>query len=186
MFSLAIISDIHGCYPALQKALQHAQQYEPDYYLLLGDVLNHGPRNPVPEGYEPPLVAELLNTLKEKIIAVRGNCDSEVDQMLLQFPCLAPHNQLLLASSRWFMTHGHIYDADALPLAVGDVLLSGHTHVAGIEHDAKGVYRINPGSITFPRNGAEPSYATYQNGTLKIIGLQSETVLASAQMTAVL
>lgn len=182
MFSLAIISDIHGCFPALQQTLQHAQQYDPDYYLLLGDVLNHGPRNPVPEGYAPPLVAEALNVLREKIIAVRGNCDSEVDQMLLQFPCLAPHNQLLLDGRRWFVTHGHLYETDELPLTAGDVLLSGHTHVAGIEQDKKGICRINPGSITFPRNGAEASYAIYQQGELKIIGLQSDQVLVRTQL----
>ena len=178
MLSLAIISDIHGCYPSLQKTLQQAEQFHPDYYLLLGDVLNHGPRNPVPEGYVPPEVAALLNPLREKIIAVRGNCDSEVDQMLLQFPCLAAHNQLLLDGRRWFMTHGHLYEAGELPLAAGDVLLSGHTHIAGIDLDEKGIYRINPGSITFPRNGAEASYAVYANGELQIIGLDSHQVLA--------
>lgn len=178
MLSFAVISDIHGCFPALEKALHHAQQFSPDYYFLLGDILNHGPRNPVPEGYAPPLVAERLNALRTQIIAVRGNCDSEVDQMLLQFPCLAPHNQLLLDTRRWFITHGHLYDAEALPLVAGDVLLSGHTHVAGIEQDANGVYHVNPGSITFPRNGAEPSYAIYQHGTLSIIGLQSDQLLA--------
>ena len=186
MPSFAIISDIHGCFPALQKTLDHAQQFAPDYYLVLGDILNHGPRNPVPEGYAPPLVAEALNALREKIIAVRGNCDSEVDQMMLQFPCLAPHNQLLFDSRRWFMTHGHLYEAETLPLVAGDVLLSGHSHVAGIEQDAKGICRINPGSITFPRNGAEPSYAIYQHGTLNIIGLQTDQVLASIQLSVAL
>lgn len=186
MLSFAIISDIHGCFPALQKTLHHAQQFSPNYYLLLGDILNHGPRNPVPEGYAPPLVAEALNALREQIIAVRGNCDSEVDQMLLQFPCLAPHNQLLVDARRWFMTHGHLYDAATLPLVAGDVLLSGHTHVAGIEPNANGIYHINPGSITFPRNGAEPSYAIYQQGRLNIIGLQSDRVLASVELSVML
>lgn len=185
MLSLVIISDIHGCYPALQKALQQAEQFKPDYYLLLGDILNHGPRNPVPEGYAPPEVAALLNSLREKIIAVRGNCDSEVDQMLLQFPCLAPHNQLLLGGRRWFMTHGHLYAADDLPLTAGDVLLSGHTHVAGIEQDDRGIYRINPGSVTFPRSGAEASYAVYNGDELQIIGLDTQQALAKIALPRV-
>jgi putative phosphoesterase len=177
MLSLAIISDIHGCFPALQTALARVAPYHPDYYLILGDVLNHGPRNPVPQGYAPAQVAECLNALRTKIIAVRGNCDSEVDQMLLQFPCLAPHNQLLLDGRRWFMTHGHIYQPDDLPLATGDVLISGHTHVTVAETDAAGVVRVNPGSITFPRNGAAPSCAVYADQHLKILNLESGAVL---------
>ena len=90
MTSFAIISDIHGCLPALEQTLSHLQVCAPDYYLLLGDLLNHGPRNPLPDGYAPAEVATCLNRLREQIIAVRGNCDSEVDQMLLRFPCLAP------------------------------------------------------------------------------------------------
>jgi phosphoesterase, MJ0936 family len=178
MFSLVIISDIHGCAPALEKVLSQTASCSPDYYLLLGDILNHGPRNPVPQGYAPPQVAELLNSVREKIIAVRGNCDSEVDQMLLQFPCLAPHNQLLLDDRRWFMTHGHVYETNTLPLVTGDILLSGHTHLAGIEHDASGIYHINPGSITFPRNGAEASYAVYRQHELTIMGLETQQILA--------
>jgi len=184
MFTLAIISDIHGCLPALERALNHAESYLPDYYLLMGDILNHGPRNPVPEGYAPALVAERLNTLREKIIAVRGNCDSEVDQMLLSFPCLAPHNQLLLNKRRCFMTHGHLHQPQDLPLAKGDVLLSGHTHVAGITLNERDVYLVNPGSVTFPRHGAEPSYALYEKGVLKIIGLASDSVLFEQDLNA--
>lgn len=173
MVSLAIISDIHGCLPALQTALERVASYQPDYYLILGDVLNHGPRNPVPEGYAPAQVAECLNTMRTKIIAIRGNCDSEVDQMLLQFPCLAPHNQLLLDGHRWFMTHGHIYQPADLPLAAGDVLISGHTHVTVAETDAEGVIHVNPGSITFPRHGAAPSCAVYHNRQLIILNLEN-------------
>lgn len=182
MFRLAIISDIHGCLPALEKALSLTEQYQPDYYLILGDILNHGPRNPVPEGYAPPEVSARLNARKNQIICVRGNCDSEVDQMLLQFPCLAPHNQLLCAGRRWFMTHGHLYQFDDLPLNSGDVLLSGHTHVAGISTAANGVICVNPGSITFPRNGAAPSCAVYVDGQLKILNLDSGETLAESRI----
>ena len=173
MLSLAIISDIHGCLPALNKALELTKFYQPDYYLILGDILNHGPRNPVPEGYAPPAVSDLLNERKHQIISVRGNCDSEVDQMLLQFPCLAPHNQLLINGKRWFMTHGHIYQPDDLPLNQGDVLISGHTHIAGISTDDRGIIKVNPGSITFPRNGAAPSCAVYYQNQLSILNLES-------------
>ena len=130
MLTLAIISDIHGCFPSLQKTLQQLEVVQPDYYLLLGDILNHGPRNPVPEGYAPPKVADLLNPLRERIIAVRGNCDSEVDQMLLRFPMTAPWQQVLSERYRLFLTHGHLYSPDNLPpLAAGDVLAYGHTHI---------------------------------------------------------
>lgn len=177
MYSLAIISDIHGCLPALDAALAQVAAIRPDYYLILGDVLNHGPRNPVPDGYAPAEVAERLNSLRERVIAVRGNCDSEVDQMLLKFPCLAPHNQLLLDGRRWFMTHGHLYQPEQLPLAAGDVLISGHTHVTVAEADQAGVYHVNPGSITFPRNGAVPSCAVYVDQQLKIIDIHQGQVL---------
>lgn len=182
MTTLAILSDIHGCLTSLNTALEHAERFSPDYYLVLGDVLNHGPRNPVPTGYAPALVAEKLNSFKEKIIAVRGNCDSEVDQMLLEFLVLAPHNQMIFDNRRWFVTHGHLYKPEELPLSERDVLLSGHTHIAGIQCHTSGFYMINPGSVTFPRNGAEPSYAIYQDGVLSIIGLSTEQVLFEQSM----
>ena len=104
---IAIISDLHGSLSALEQVLAQLAPWQPDHYLLLGDLLNHGPRNPVPPGYAPAAVAERLNQLAPHIMAVRGNCDSEVDQMLLNFPMTAPYNQLLvdgrLITSCWWM-----------------------------------------------------------------------------------
>lgn len=113
---IAIISDLHGSLSALEQVLAQLAPWQPDHYLLLGDLLNHGPRNPVPPGYAPAAVAERLNQLVPHIMAVRGNCDSEVDQMLLNFPITAPYNQLLVDGRRWFVTHGHLYRPDAVAL----------------------------------------------------------------------
>ncbi|MEN9533235.1 MAG: hypothetical protein RIQ83_2459 [Pseudomonadota bacterium] len=116
---IAIMSDLHGSLSALEQVLDQLSTWQPDHYLLLGDVLNHGPRNPVPPGYAPAAVAERLNQLAPHIMAVRGNCDSEVDQMLLDFPMMAPYNQLLVDGRRWFVSHGHLYRPEAVPLPAG-------------------------------------------------------------------
>lgn len=177
MTRLAILSDIHGCLPALEQALLHLTSYAPDYYLLLGDILNHGPRNPLPQGYDPVAVATSLNHLRTRVIAVRGNCDSEVDQMLLAFPCLSPCNYLLLDSFRCCMTHGHFYSLEQLALGDGDVLLSGHSHQAGFSMPVPGVLAMNPGSISMPRQGPA-SFGLYENGTFSIRCVEDGAVLA--------
>ena len=110
------ISDLHGSLTALEQVLAQLAPWQPDHYLLLGDLLNHGPRNPVPAGYDPAAVAARLNQLAPRIMAVRGNCDSEVDQMLLHFPITAPYNQLLVDGRRWFVSHGHLYEPSNVPL----------------------------------------------------------------------
>ncbi|MGL4207207.1 MAG: phosphodiesterase [Aeromonadaceae bacterium] len=176
MTTLAILSDIHGSASALERTLECLHAFAPSHYLLLGDLLNHGPRNPVPEGYAPARVAELLNSLKQQIIAVRGNCDSEVDQMLLEFPMLAPYNYLLLQGRRVCLTHGHLYDSKQLALSPGALLLSGHSHVAGITRDEEGVVCMNPGSITFPRQG-EASFGLYRDGELLLMSVAGGTCL---------
>ena len=184
MSTMAVIADIHGCAPALERCLCQLEPAQPDIYLLLGDLLNHGPRNPVPEGYAPARVADILNVLKNKVIAVRGNCDSEVDQMLLEFPCLSPCNYLVLNGRRLCMTHGHIYKREQLALAEGDILLSGHTHIPVLEQQ-QGITLINPGSITFPRNGATPSYGLWKNNTWQIINLYDGKPMLSLAMPGV-
>lgn len=127
---LMFASDIHGSLPATERVLSLFEQSGAQWLIILGDVLNHGPRNALPEGYAPAQVAEKLNQYADKIIAVRGNCDSEVDQMLLHFPITAPWQQVLLANCRLFLTHGHLFGPDNLPaLTTGDVLVYGHTHI---------------------------------------------------------
>tara|TARA_Y100001956_G_scaffold14506_1_gene13714 strand:+ start:1947 stop:2495 length:549 start_codon:yes stop_codon:yes gene_type:complete len=174
---LFFASDLHGCLPATERTLAEFERSGADYLLLLGDILNHGPRNPVPEGYNPPLVAENLNRFADKIIAVRGNCDSEVDQMLLDFPMMMDFAWVLLESGqRLFLTHGHIYNASKRPkLTSGDVIAHGHSHIPVAELDGE-QYIFNPGSVTLPRNGYAASYGLYEDGELKVVAFDGNVI----------
>ncbi|NOH64449.1 phosphodiesterase [Vibrio sp. RE88] len=179
---LFFTSDFHGSLPATEKVLAQFDQSGAEALVLLGDVLNHGPRNPVPEGYNPPEVAERLNQYAQQIIAVRGNCDSEVDQMLLSFPMMMDYAWVLLESGhRLFVTHGHLYNTDKRPpLKRGDVIAHGHTHVPVAQWQGEQVI-FNPGSVTFPRNGFEPSFGVYEEGELKVVTFDNQ-LLASIQL----
>lgn len=177
MMKIALLADIHGCLPALARVLAYLERRAPDHIVLLGDLLNHGPRNPVPEGYQPAAVADRLNERAGQMIAVRGNCDSEVDQMLLCFPCTAPYNQMLVDGRRWFVTHGHLYRPDEVSLPDGSLYISGHTHVPQLESQGTRV-RLNPGSITFPRGEWPASFGWYEEGRMQILEVASGDVLA--------
>ncbi|MGL5961019.1 MAG: phosphodiesterase, partial [Cetobacterium sp.] len=123
-----VISDIHGSSYFLKKALEAFHKEKADQILILGDELYHGPRNPLPIDYNPKEVVEILNKYKEKIIAVRGNCDSEVDQMLLEYPIMSDYSIIFLNGKKIFATHGHIYNEDKMPnLSAGNILIYGHT-----------------------------------------------------------
>lgn len=178
--NLFIASDLHGCERATKQVLERFEQSGAEHLVLLGDLINHGPRNPVPEHYNPPKVADLLNAHKDKIIAVRGNCDSEVDQMLLDFPMMSDFHWVLLATGqRLFLTHGHLYNKDhASPLKAGDIMLHGHTHLPQAQWEDD-IVVVNPGSVTIPKGGHEASYATWVNGTVEVKTLASQTVIAS-------
>ena len=121
---LMFASDIHGSLPAAEKVLARFHESGARWLVILGDVLNHGPRNALPDGYAPAQVAERLNSVAERIIAVRGNCDSEVDQMLLQFPLSAPWQQVLTEHQRLFLTHGHLYHPGNLPPLAASLVLT--------------------------------------------------------------
>ncbi len=166
---LFFASDLHGSLPATEETIQLFLASGAQHLILLGDTLNHGPRNPIPEGYNPTQVAELLNQYSEHIISVRGNCDSEVDQMLLNFPMMADYAWLLLESGqRMFLTHGHLYNsAKRPPLRSGDIIAHGHTHVPVAEMQEEAVI-FNPGSMTFPRNGLPRSYGLLDGKTLTV------------------
>lgn len=164
---IAIISDLHGSLTALEQVLAQLAPWQPDHYLLLGDLLNHGPRNPVPAGYDPAAVAARLNQLAPRIMAVRGNCDSEVDQMLLHFPITAPYNQLLVDGRRWFVSHGHLYESGNVPLPAGSLFISGHTHVPVLRQEGEMIL-MNPGSICFPRGEWVASYGCYDEGCIRV------------------
>lgn len=160
-----VISDIHGCIDNLSNALQTPHAH--DGIILLGDYLNHGPRNPILQDYDPLKVADLLNAL-EKPIAVRGNCDSEVDQALLDFEMSSDYKLLQIDGKTIFITHGHIYDPikDA-PNLDYDVFLSGHTHLPYITKHDYGI-TMNPGSVALPKEEHPPTYGLISGDELTI------------------
>ena len=164
MKKLFICSDIHGDAESAKKIIDAFEREECDKILILGDILYHGPRNDLPCGYAPKKVIELLNCYKEKIIAVRGNCDAEVDQMVLEFPILADSTRIYVDGICIFATHGHIYNkGNCSLLQKGDVLLHGHTHVPAAESFGNGNYYINPGSTSIPKENSYKGYIVYQN-----------------------
>lgn len=165
-----IVSDIHGSLPALQCVLSFYDQEQCDRLCLLGDILNYGPRNGLPEGLDPKGIADLLNERTDCIIAIRGNCDSEVDQMLLHFPILADYALVVDNGTRLLLTHGHVLNESNLPPGGIDVLLYGHTHLWKLERTA-GITVCNTGSVTFPKGGNPPTFAVYEQGLLSVYRL---------------
>ncbi len=164
---LMIASDIHGSYLHCKKMIELFGKEKADRLILLGDILYHGPRNDLPEGYDPKSVARTLNDMKDKICCVRGNCDSEVDQMMLEFPILSESLLLLLENRLVFVTHGHIYNQKNPPrIGKKDILLNGHTHVPAAEEGS--LIYPNPGSISLPKKGNPASYMTYSDKTFVI------------------
>ena len=164
---LMIASDLHGCAPACRRVLELFEESGAERLILLGDLLYHGPRNDLPEGYDPKAVIALLSPLAERLLCVRGNCDAEVDQMVLPFPIMAETALLMVDGRTWFCAHGHRAGAnptaDDLPtLPAGSVFLSGHTHVPTLDVDARGILRLNPGSTSIPKGGYPASYALYE------------------------
>ena len=162
-----IASDIHGSAYYCEKLIEAYKREKADKILLLGDVLYHGPRNDLPEGYAPKQVIKMLNALAQDILCVRGNCDTEVDQMVLDFPVLADYAILAgYAEQRVrfpmiYATHGHIYNNGNLPpLHKGDILLHGHTHVPACEKHETHTY-MNPGSVSIPKENSPHSYMTF-------------------------
>jgi len=171
---LFIISDIHGSSIALEKVLEAYRRDDYSIILLLGDALYHGPRNTIDHGYDTGKTIELLNSVSDKIIAVRGNCDSEVDQMVLNYSNMSDYHIVFDGTRKIFMTHGHIYSNYNMPhLNKGDIFACGHSHVAAIEED-RGVIHFNPGSISLPRENTLPSYGIYDGKSLKVISLEGD------------
>lgn len=140
---------------------------------ILGDILNYGPRNGLPEGLDPKGIAEILNPMADEIIAVRGNCDSEVDQMLLDFPILSDYALIADNGKRLFLTHGHLYNEGNLPKGKHDCFFYGHTHLWKLEQK-EGRTICNTGSVTFPKGRNVPTFAVYENGKTDIFRLDGE------------
>lgn len=195
-----VISDLHGGSTEVEKALTYKEKYQCDYVVLLGDLLNHGPRNKVPESYQPPKVAELLNAIKHEIISVRGNCDSEVDSMMFSFPCNGPYGYILVEGKneskpsgrgvqRIFLTHGHLHKIeseseeeaiamrDKLGLKPNDIVLSGHTHVSGVFPKPNGLININPGSTTLPKGGTKAGFGLILEDRIELRALEDDSLV---------
>ena len=155
---LMIASDIHGSAYYCRKLLQAFEQEKPDKLVLLGDILYHGPRNDLPKDYAPKEVITMLNEIKSEIICIRGNCDSEVDQMVLEFPIMSEQGLLYIDGKTIYITHGHKLDDKNTPMMKeGDVLLCGHTHVPKFENRGSYTY-MNAGSVSIPKEGSAHSY----------------------------
>lgn len=163
-----VVSDIHGCLPALEKVLDFYRENNYDMMLILGDVLNYGPRNGVPQGLDAMAIVDRLNAMADDIVAIRGNCDSEVDQMLLEFPMLADCSMVVSGKRRIFLTHGHIFSPDKRPCKGIDLFFSGHTHLWELRKDGDTII-CNTGSVTFPKDGRPATFATIEeNGSVTV------------------
>lgn len=165
MSKIMIASDIHGSAVWCRKLVEAYEKEAPEKLLLLGDLLYHGPRNPLPDGYAPKEVISLLDPLKENILCVRGNCDSEVDQMVLSFPITADYAALFVDGKTLYATHGHLFNAEnPLPVNRGEALLNGHFHVPCHRVLDNGAVYLNCGSVSLPKDGTAHSFLLFENG----------------------
>lgn len=173
---LLIASDIHGSAWYCEKLLEAYEREGAQRMILLGDILYHGPRNDLPKEYAPKEVIRMLNERKQEIYAVRGNCEAEVDQMVLEFPVLADYMVLFAGDKAIYATHGHVYNENNLPpMKPGDVLLHGHTHV--LRADQVGdILILNPGSVSIPKEGNPPTYAVLEDGVFRIKDFEDRLV----------
>ena len=172
---LFIASDIHGSALYCRQMLSAFQREKADRMLLLGDILYHGPRNSLPEEYDPKAVIAALNERKESILCVRGNCDTEVDQMVLSFPLMADYALICQDGVTAYATHGHIFSPSHLPpLGKGDLLLCGHTHIPAWEDHGDFLY-LNPGSVALPKAGSPRGYLLWEGRAFTWKTLDGET-----------
>lgn len=171
-----IASDIHGSAFYCRKMLEAFEASGADRMILLGDILYHGPRNDLPKEYAPKEVLAMLNGYKDRIYCVRGNCDTEVDQMVLEFPVLADYALFVLDGVTIYATHGHVYHENHLPpMQPGDVLLHGHTHVLRADRCGE-ITILNPGSVSIPKEGNPPTYAILDQGLFQILDFEGRII----------
>ena len=169
---IVIASDIHGDFDAASRLVAAYRESGAEKLVLLGDILYHGPRNDLPAGYAPKKVIELLNGIKDEILCVRGNCEAEVDQMVLEFPVMADFAWIEADGVRIFATHGHTHNLTKLPpLKAGEILLHGHTHVPAAEKFGEDNLYLNPGSTSIPKENSPKSYLLYENGVFTFCDL---------------
>lgn len=175
---LLIASDIHGDFNCAQHVIDVFNEKKCDKILLLGDILYHGPRNNLPDGYDPKAVISLLNEYSNHILAVRGNCDTEVDQMVLTFPILADYAYISADGLQIFATHGHRFNTQTPPaLSQGDILLHGHTHILASEKFGNDNTYINPGSTSIPKGGNPKSYMIYEDKCFTAYDFDGKAIL---------
>lgn len=169
---LMIASDIHGSMYYARLLVDAYKKSGAEKLVLLGDILYHGPRNDLPKDYNPKQVTELLNDISDEILCVRGNCDTEVDQMVLNFPILADYAVLMLDGKMYYLTHGHKYGVDRFPnIKKGDAIIQGHTHVPMLE-ERDGILCINPGSVSIPKNNSPHQCLIYRDGSFETLILE--------------
>ena len=177
MIKLMVASDIHGSAYYCKKMLEAFDREQAERLLLLGDILYHGPRNDLPKEYDPKEVIKMLNERKNRIFCVRGNCDTEVDQMVLEFPILADYAIIPTADHLIYAAHGHHFNLKQLPpLQPGDILLHGHTHIPAWESFGDGNLYLNPGSVSIPKEGNPPTYAILENSRFTIKTFDEEII----------
>ena len=178
--NIQIISDIHGNAKSLENTLN--TPYKVDAYILLGDYLNHGPRNPILDEYDPIKVSKLLNKIDKPIISVRGNCDSEVDQMLLEFPMMQDESYFLNENILIYITHGHLFDPqEDYKKKKAKIYMSGHTHIAHITKINDSII-YNPGSISLPKGSIASTYGMIQDNELQICDVQTHEIIERIQI----
>lgn len=172
---ILIASDIHGSAYYCEKLINAYKEEKAERLLLLGDILYHGPRNDLPKDYAPKRVIQMLNDMKQEILCVRGNCDTEVDQMVLDFPILADYCIMPIGKKMLFATHGHVFNRNNLPmLKSGDILLNGHFHVPACEKEGDIIY-MNPGSVSIPKENSEHSYMIMEDETFTWKNLEGKS-----------
>lgn len=173
---LMFASDLHGSLFFCNKLINAYQNEKPQKLILLGDLLYHGPRNDLSKNYNTIEVAKLLNSIKNNLLCVHGNCDAEVDQMVLDFPIMSDYSIMYIENRLIFFTHGHIYNKNNLPkLNKNDIIICGHTHVQTIEN-INGIIYINPGSVSLPKQNNPNTYMIYENKTFKIKDFSSNII----------
>ena len=166
--SYLFASDLHGSAYYAEKVIEKFEASGAEKLILLGDILYHGPRNDLPKGHDPKKVFALLNRYADRIIAVRGNCDAEIDQMVLDFPLTADYSHMMIEGKEFFLTHGHIYSPENMPrLPEGAVFVFGHIHLP-VAEKKEGVTILNPGSASLPKEGNPNSYALHDGGVFTI------------------
>lgn len=172
---ILVASDIHGSKYYAQKIVDSFYKENADLLVLLGDIYNHGPRNPFPKEYAPMEVAEILNKMTDKMIVIQGNCDSEVDQMISDFT-FVKDSVIFVDGLKVFATHGHVWNIDNIPVGCGDVLVYGHFHT-GFVKEKDGIIIANPSSASLPKDNNPHGYLTIEKNVVALKDLENNTII---------